>query len=193
MALSGRALDIIIGGAGDRVFRCARRYADTLARTCPDRDIIYLPQGKRRRLKALLSTERTINLIGHSWGAADVSWAVDSARHPLGIIIGIDPVGKPGPWRACKPVSARALITVMGTGSENRLSDGNLTAKLGRRLGHDCPPVFARQDAVRIDAPYAHYDMTRMMQYAGPDGLSAQDWLLDTSLISEQSLRPTDT
>ncbi|MGB3455740.1 MAG: hypothetical protein WBA35_05230, partial [Litorimonas sp.] len=71
--------DVIVGGAGDRVFGCARAYADALAREHPEREVHYLPQGRRRHLLALLRRGDPLNLIGHSWGAADVAWALGRA------------------------------------------------------------------------------------------------------------------
>lgn len=173
-------MDIIVGGAGDRLFGCAKRYAEQHRRLHPDREVIYLAQGQRRRLRSLVRDSEAPNLIGHSWGAADISWVID--RHgpdqTYGVVIGIDPVGKPGRYRAVEHTQARAIITVKGTGSEGRLMDGNLTARLGRRIGRPCPPTFACSAARTYDAPFAHYDMTRMMRAPGPDGRSAEDWLL---------------
>ena len=171
------SIDIIVGGAGDRYFRCARRYADDLAARHPERNILYLPQGKRRALLNAIEHADGPNLIGHSWGAADVSWAARHTDKPLGCIIGVDAVGKPGRWRP-GPCTAQTIISVRGTGSEGRISDGNLTATMGRWIGHPFPELFKADEAIRFDAPFAHYDMTRMMRFAGPDGRSAEDRLL---------------
>ena len=164
------------------MFRCAARYAEDLRARRPERQVIYLTQGKRRTLLRLASACERPNLVGHSWGAADVSWAVRKLGpvRPLGAVIGIDPVGKPGPWRPCA-INARAVVSVRGTGSEGRLSDGNLTAWLGRGLGYPFPEVFKDPCALRIDAPFAHYAMTAMMRHPGPDGVSAEDILLGQS------------
>lgn len=173
-------LDIFVGGGGDRLFRCARRYADDFAERHPERDVVYLPQGRRRVLSQLLVQGRKVNLIGHSWGAADVDWVLRKLGHnaTLGLIVGVDPVGKPGRLLAPKELGADAVIRIMGTGSEGRLLDGNLSAKLGRMIGHVCPSTFLWDQADAIDAPFAHYDVRRMMQYAGEDGRTAEDRLL---------------
>lgn len=175
--MSETPLDIIVGGAGDRLFRCAKRYANDYAARYPDRRVIYLPQGKRRTLARLIAASNRPNLIGHSWGAADVSWAAQRADKPLGLVIGIDGVGKPGPWRP-GPIEATAILSVRGVGSEGRISDGNLTAWMGRGIGHAFPEVFKAPEAIRFNAPFAHYAMTAMMRHPGEDGRSAEDWLL---------------
>ncbi|MEM7729815.1 MAG: hypothetical protein AAF311_11145 [Pseudomonadota bacterium] len=174
----GPVRDIIVGGAGDRLFGCARRYADLLAAEHPKRDVLYLPQCRRRHLLSLLNTGAPLNLIGHSWGAADVAWALGRAgpRARPQLVIGVDPVGKPL-RQGCG--AGLQTLTVYATGSEGRLMDGNVTARLGRWLGRPCPPGFDAECALSYDTPYAHYDMTRMMRHPGPDGRSAEDCLLD--------------
>ena len=70
--------DIFVGGAGDRFFKCAKTYADQFAHAHPERQVIYLAQFRRRQLRQLLDDQpnaQRVNLIGHSWGAADVAWA----------------------------------------------------------------------------------------------------------------------
>ncbi len=172
------ALDIIIGGAGDRVFGCARRYFELFRREHPERDVVYLTQGRRRQLRALAdAAQGEVNLIGHSWGAADASWLVRTVPRAWGAVIGVDGVAKPGRWRPCTP-DARAVVSVRGTGSEGRISDGNLTAWMGRGIGHAFPEAFRCEGVTRIDAPFAHYDMTRMMRWMGESGQSAEDVLL---------------
>ena len=173
--------DIIVGGAGDRLFRCARRYAVGLEKRHPERRVIYLTQGKRRTLQKLIAASDRPNLIGHSWGAADVSWAAQRADKPLGVVIGIDAVGKPGAWRP-RPIEAAKIISVRATASEGRLSDGNLMAWVGRGIGHAFPEAFKAPDAIRINAPFAHHNMQAMMHLAGEDGRSAEDWLLQSEI-----------
>ncbi len=174
-----RPLDIIIGGAGDRVFGCARRYFELFRSAQPEREVIYLTQGKRRQLRAIATAAqgREVNLIGHSWGAADVSWLIRTSPREWGVVIGVDGVAKPGRWRPFSP-KARAVVSVRGTGSEGRISDGNLTAWMGRGIGHAFPEAFRCEGVTRIDAPFAHYDMTRMMRWQGANGVSAEDVLL---------------
>ena len=176
---AGVSLDIIIGGFGDRLFGCARRYAASFGNAHPEREVVYLTQNRRRQLRALAEAagEREVNLIGHSWGAADASWLVRNVPRRWGAVIGVDGVAKPGPWRPCTP-NARAVVSVRGTGSEGRLADGNLTARLGRGLGHAFPEAFRCERTLRIDAPFAHYDMSRMMRWRGESGTSAEDVLL---------------
>ena len=170
-------LDIIVGGAGDSVFGCARRYADSHAQAHPGRRVIYLTQGRRRELRALVEAHAGVNLVGHSWGAADVSWAARVAGQRLGALIGVDGVAKPGRWRPFTP-DARSIVSVRGTGSEGRLADGNVTAWLGRGIGHAFPESFRCEGVLRIDAPFAHYDMSRMMRWVDADGVSAEGILL---------------
>jgi hypothetical protein len=108
-----------------------------------------------------------------------VAWALGRANAQArpGLVVGVDPVGKPL-RRGCVPEAAEQLVTIYGTGSEGRLMDGNVTARLGRWIGRTCPPGFDADCALTYDAPYAHYDMTRMMRHPGPDGRSAEDRLL---------------
>ena len=173
-------LDIVIGGAGDRLFGCARAFADAHRAAHPGREVVYLPQGRRPALRSLVEARPGVNLIGHSWGAADASWAARVTGQTLGALIGVDGVGKPGRWRPYRP-TARVVVSVRGTGSEGRISDGNLTAWMGRGIGHAFPEGFRCEGCVRIDAPFAHYDMVRMMAWPGVDGRSALDWLLECS------------
>ena len=178
--------DIFVGGAGDRIFKCAKTYADQFAHAHPERQIIYLPQFRRQQLRQLLRNQpntRPLNLIGHSWGAADVAWAVAqaSADQRFHHVIGIDPVGKLARYRRNCQDRADTVISVYATGSEGRISDGNLSAQMGRMIGPSCPAIFLSPDATRIDAPFAHYDMTRMMRHPGVDGLSAEDRLVGRS------------
>ena len=180
-----RPLDIVIGGAGDRWFGCARAFANAHRDAHPQRQVIYLPQGRRRFLRALVSANPGVNLLGHSWGAADASWAARVTRQRLGALIGVDGVAKPGRWRPFAP-DARVVVSVRGTGSEGRVSDGNLTAWMGRGIGHAFPEGFRCGACVRIDAPFAHYDMVRMMAWPGADGRSATDWLLGCSGTPER-------
>lgn len=175
--------DIFVGGAGDRLFKCAKTYVDQFAQAHPDRHVIYRPQHCRRQLRQLLRDQRSahpLNLIGHSWGAADVAWAIAQADPDQRFehIIGIDPVGKFARHIGHYHDRARHIMTVYATGSEGRIADGNISAQIGRMIGPSCPAIFLSPAAIRIDAPFAHYDMTRMMRHPGPDGLSAEDRLL---------------
>lgn len=176
--------DIFVGGAGDRLFKCAKSYVDVFAAAHPARHVIYLPQGRRTQLRQILRdypNEVDINVIGHSWGAADVAWAVDQSDpdQTFNAVIGIDPVGKLGWHRSQFAGRANTIMTVHATGSEGRLMDGNITARLGRIFGQPCPPLFSKAGAVVIDAPFAHYDMSRMMRHVGDNEVSAEDVLLD--------------
>lgn len=175
--------DIFVGGAGDRIFKCAKTYVDMFAAAHPARTVIYLPQGRRRQLRKLLRDHpdsQALNLIGHSWGAADVAWAVAQAKpdQRFDHIIGIDPVGKLARYPSGYQGRANRVMTVYATGSEGRITDGNLSAQMGRFIGPSCPAVFLSADARRLEAPFAHYDMTRMMRHAGDDGVSAENLLL---------------
>lgn len=175
--------DIFVGGAGDRIFKCAKNYVDVWAHAHPERQVTYLPQQRRRQLRQLLRDQpsgQPLNLVGHSWGAADVAWAIAQADpdQRFDHIIGIDPVGKLARHAGLCQGRAHRIIAVVATGSEGRIADGNISAQLGRMIGPSCPAIFLNSDAIRIDAPFAHYDMTRMMRHPGDDGLSAEDRLL---------------
>ncbi|MGB3456706.1 MAG: hypothetical protein WBA35_10125, partial [Litorimonas sp.] len=80
--------------------------------------------------------------------------------------------------RGCGGDAGQQILTIYGTGSEGRLMDGNVTARMGRWIGRHCPPGFDGASALAYDTPFAHYDMTRMMRHPGPDGRSAEDRLL---------------
>lgn len=175
--------DIFVGGAGDRLFKCAKTYVDQFAQAHSGRQVIYLPQHCRRQLRQLLHGQpraQRLNLIGHSWGAADVAWAIAQADpdQRFDHIIGIDPVGKLARHRLNCQDRADRIMTVYATGSEGRIADGNISAQIGRMIGPSCPAIFFSPAAIRIDAPFAHYDMTRMMRHPGHDGWSAEDRLL---------------
>lgn len=178
--------DIFVGGAGDRIFKCAKTYADQFAGAHPERQVIYLAQFRRRQLRQLLDDQpnaQRVNLIGHSWGAADVAWAVAqaSAEQVFSHIIGIDPVGKLARHQRGCERHTHTVISVYATGSEGRITDGNLSAQMGRLIGPSCPAIFLSSDVIHIRAPFAHYDMTRMMRHPGDDGLSTEDRLVGRS------------
>jgi len=175
--------DIFVGGAGDRIFKCAKTYVDKFAADHPTRQVIYLPQGSRRQLRQILETlpaGQTINIIGHSWGAADVAWALAQTGSDCTFdhIIGIDPVGKFSRHIGETEDLAQKVISVHAVGSEGRLIDGNITARIARQFGAAYPAIFEHPDALKIDAPFAHYDVTRMMRHPDDDGVSVEDRLL---------------
>ncbi|MGJ8560975.1 MAG: hypothetical protein ACSHX3_12130 [Litorimonas sp.] len=178
--------DLFVGGAGDRLFKCAKTYVDVFAEAHPARQVIYLPQGRRRQLRQILRdhpSDQPMNIIGHSWGAADVAWAIAQSdpTQKFDHIIGIDPVGKFARHRSHCQGRATKVITVHAAGSEGRLMDGNITARIARLIGPSYPAIFSSPNAHRIDAPFAHYDMTRMMRHMDDNGSSAEDWLLGRS------------
>jgi hypothetical protein len=116
-----------------------------------------------------------------------VAWAIaqTDAERRFHHVIGIDPVGKLARYRRYCQGRAETVISVYATGSEGRITDGNLSAQMGRMIGPSCPAIFLSPDATRINAPFAHYDMTRMMRHPGDDGLSAEDQLVGRVTASQ--------
>jgi pimeloyl-ACP methyl ester carboxylesterase len=151
-------MDIFVGGGGDDLswlgLGVVRAYAADLAAVA-GRPVLYAPNARPARLRrAIVSAARdgrSVNLIGHSWGAIDAFDAAASAlRDGLRVanlaparvargrllaerVRGLLAAGRVGPPDAEATLRAQAITIAAG----RRRPDGDArSASLGRR-GHD--------------------------------------------------------
>jgi pimeloyl-ACP methyl ester carboxylesterase len=172
--------EIYIGGAGDESSRLVFSYAEARrARIAVARLVYYLPHWKitaaSNLVRELTEAGHPLALIGHSWGADTVLRAARAAGAAL--VIGADPVAKPVTRltaRDGRPAGAGLVMHVDAAPQAYDRSD--LVKAAGFLAGGGVPRAFRSAD-VRIATALNHWNFRGMMQAAGSDGRSAEDWL----------------
>lgn len=173
--------EIYIGGAGDEASRLVLSYAQARkALLAGARQIYYLPHWKARSAANLVTelaeAGHPIALIGHSWGA-DTALRAARATGTADLVIGADPVAKPVTrltGHDGRPAGARLVMHVDAAPHAYDRSD--LVKAAGFLAGAGLPRAFRSAD-VRIETALNHWNFRGMMQSAGSDGRSAEDWL----------------
>lgn len=173
--------EIYIGGAGDETSRLVLSYAQARqARMAGARQIYYLPHWKimaaANLVTELAEAGHPMALIGHSWGADTVLRAAQASM-AAGFLIGADPVAKPVTRLTShdgRPAGARLVMHVDAAPHAYDRSD--LVKAAGFLAGGGLPRAFRSAD-LRIETALNHWNFHAMMQAAGSDGRSAEDWL----------------
>jgi len=172
--------EIYIGGAGDESSRLVFSYAQTRReRIAESRLVYYLPHWKitaaANLVRELAEKGHPLALIGHSWGADTVLRAARVAGSAF--VIGADPVAKPVTRltaRDGRPAGAGLVLHVDAVPHAYDRSDYVKAA--GFLAGGGVPRAFRSAD-VCIRTALNHWNFRGMMQAAGADGRSAEDWL----------------
>lgn len=172
--------EIYIGGAGDESSRLVFSYAETRrARIAEARLVYYLPHWKitaaSNLVRELAEEGHPLALIGHSWGADTVLRAARAAG--AAFVIGADPVAKPVTRLTAQDGRPPGAGLVMHVDAAPQAYDrSDLVKAAGFLAGGGVPRAFRSAD-VRIDTALNHWNFRGMMQAAGTDGRSAEDWL----------------
>jgi hypothetical protein len=173
--------EIYFGGAGDARSRLVMSYAEARRLTLPDRPVLYFQHREARAASAAIR-ERTasgqrVALVGHSWGAdAMLAAARGVAADGLALLIGADPVARPGSWLLTASWQAGGPHLLHVAARTDRPDRSDAVKAAGLTLGGGIPRAFRLADAF-IQADANHWNFSAMMRARGRDGLSAEDWL----------------
>ena len=178
---SKRPAEIYIGGAGDESSRLVLSYAEARREQLRGkREVHYLPHWKITAAQTLAvklaGDGHPLVLIGHSWGADTVLRAA-GALTTAAFLIGADPVSKPVTRftaRDGRPASAAVVLHVDAAPDAYDRSDYVKAA--GYLTGGGVPRAFQTAET-RIATALNHWNFRGMMQAAGSDGRTAEDWL----------------
>jgi len=167
---------LYIGGAGDRRSNIVCGY---VARCADSADVQrhYLQHSERRRALRLardaIADGRTLILVGHSWGADTAARVALRLDGPVELLVGVDPVAKPGGRRwTRRSAQTRHVITVEG--GPHIQGWGDVVKAMGVAFGRGVPAVFHKPDT-DIHFRSRHDSFARMLHAEGEDGLSAAD------------------
>lgn len=173
--------EIYIGGAGDESSRLVFSYAEARrARIAVARLVYYLPHWKitaaANLVRELSEAGHPLALIGHSWGA-DTALRAARAIDRAAFVIGADPVAKPVTRLTARDGRPAGAGLVMHVDTAPQTYDrSDLVKAAGFLTGGGVPRAFRSAD-VRIETTLNHWNFRGMMQAAGTDGRSAEDWL----------------
>lgn len=177
----GGVTDIYIGGGGDGKTEIVHDYEDNL-RAQEGRTTAYF-QHNQLDAAIAFANERiadgdTINIIGHSWGsdtAVQLARAIDGEGGKVELLVGIDPVSKPGPdWfgGTDRPDNVDTVVTVQADG--RNLGRNQIIEGFGELVGGGVPNAFNDAD-VNIEVDADHADFNGIYGAEGEDGLSARE------------------
>ncbi len=183
LAGQARVAEVYIGGAADVRSKLVISYADRRRRIVePDRAVKYFTHldvtMAAREMERLARQGHAIALVGHSWGADAAIQALRRCEVPA-LLIGVDPVAKPGSFwttRDLRPACASRVLHVDAVPETFDRSD--VVKAAGYMTGGGIPRAFRKADAL-IRTRHNHWNFAGMMAEAGDDGRSAEDWLSD--------------
>ena len=119
-----------------------------------------------------LPANALINLIGHSLGGDTAAKAAALARHPINLLVTVDPVSGDRPDKAAVEAHVGHWINVEAV-TGGAITRGNILAFIGQAWG-ELPKGTAD---VFIRAAANHEDFAKMMITAGSDGITPQQAL----------------
>lgn len=165
------------GGAGDSVSRLVRTYAEARQRFIgsPAHRIRYFTQSEamaaRRMAQADAQAGARLIFAGHSWGADTALRTAGGLGAPIDLLIGADPVAKPGRVQRARPAGIARMIHIDAL--PERADHSDLIKTLGLSVG-GVPRVFVEAE-LQIRVRANHADFIAMMKAPDADGLSAFD------------------
>jgi pimeloyl-ACP methyl ester carboxylesterase len=167
-------MDIFVGGGGDDLswlgLGVVRAYAADLAAVAGRPVPNARPARLRRAIVSAARDGRSVNLIGHSWGAIDAFDAAASAlRDGLRVanLVTLDPVS--GPWR--RPPAWPGGAYWLNVCAASSRPDGSDRLTQRRPFAHKPSrlPLGAADRTVTLDLH--HWDVEGMMRLSGARAL----------------------
>ncbi len=171
--------EFYFGGAGDSVSRLVQSFAQARAHFMQRhrltvRYFTHFEGAAARRLAERDASEgQRLVFIGHSWGASTALDVAARLSADIDLLVGVDPVGKPGQRFARRPANIRQLIHVDAIPAQFDHSD--FVKSLGRIAG-GVPQPFLEAD-VDIRTRHNHANFIGMLRTEGEDGQTALDWM----------------
>lgn len=175
--------EIYFGGAGDESSRLVldyvRRRAPLMKRPEAGRAVLYFAhyqlQAALREASRLQSEGHRLALIGHSWGSDAALRLAAQIGGPL-LLIAADPVAKPG-LSLWQPRPDPSCFVLHLDAAPNRPDTSDQVKSLGLWAGGGLARIWQDAD-ITITTRLNHWNFAGMMTTPGPDGATAEDWLL---------------
>jgi pimeloyl-ACP methyl ester carboxylesterase len=165
------------GGAADSVSRLVGAYAEARQRFIgsPAHRIRYFTQSEtqaaRRIAMADVRAGARLVFAGHSWGADTALSTADGIEAEVALLIGADPVAKPGRVYRKRPGNIARMIHIDAL--PDAIDRSDVVKSLGLTLG-GVPRLFLEAETqIRVRAHHA--DFVAMMQAPDENGCCAFD------------------
>jgi pimeloyl-ACP methyl ester carboxylesterase len=193
--VSEKLSEFWFGGAGDSVSRLVSSFAEARHRfsSAPDHAIRYFTQSQTQAARriAMADARAGARLIfaGHSWGADTALTTAAGIDAPIDLLIGADPVAKPGRVHRARPENVARAIHIDAL--PDTIDRSDLIKTLGLSLG-GVPRVFLEAE-IQIRLRAHHADFIDMMRAPDSSGFSAFDYirtLKDQLLFTEMRPKP---